>query len=173
MEEAQFMGVVKAIAHEVEREQSLGRGELLGASYIQCKRLLPKYDPKQCSTFARYAYLHVKTSLTRDVTRDRRAVWGLRHDGTERPERQPPPDFHDFQTPHEELPPWWPMLSKRQQSIVLLTSQNVRKSKIAKWLEIETADVEAEIAAVQHTLISNRVPGLLSAFGEAELLEED
>ena len=73
MDEAQFMGVVKAIAGEVEREQNLTRGELLGASYIQCKRLLPKYDPKMCSTFARYAYLHVKTSLTRDVTRDRRA----------------------------------------------------------------------------------------------------
>lgn len=154
---AAFMGVVRAISSEVEKEQRLDRGTLLGTTYIHCRRLLDRYDASKCSTFAHYAFLHVKPSLTRDVTRERRAAIGLKHDGTERATRTPPPDHHEAKLP-EEMPPWWPMLSPRQKSIVLLTAEGVKSGKIAYYVGIEEDEVLAELSAVRSTLRNNRVP---------------
>lgn len=167
MDERAFMGVVQAIAGEVEYEQRLERGAALGATYLHCRRLLRTFDPAKCPLkrpdptgqreFARYAFDSVKMSLTRDITRERRAARGLKHDGVERKPRTPAPDFVEAALP-DEMPPWWPMLSAKQKSIVLLLAEKVRVNKIAFYLAMEPEAVEAELAAVRHTLSNNRVP---------------
>lgn len=158
MEERAFMGVVYAISREQEKKQRLERGELLGETYMHCKRLLPGFDPASCSTFARYCYIHLGLSLPRDVARERRSNLGLKHDGTERKPRAAPKQYTE---PAEviELPGWWPMLSAKQKSIGLLLIQGVRLKKIAVYMDTDKRGILDEIELMRKTLLINHVPG--------------
>ncbi len=182
MDPKKFMGVVYAIACEVENDQRLPRGELLGEVFIRCTAALGRFTPTKSRTFARYAYSTVKPSLARDIARERRKGAGLKSTGEKRSGRKV--DVRGggrlikgemavsgawaskLATSDEaRLPEWWPLLTRQQRSIVLMKSQGWTLPQIAKLVELPTGVrksdaamwVEDELARVRAILLESGI----------------
>lgn len=84
--ETMFLGVVRAIAKEVGESQDIHTDELVGMAYEYCAEALARFDPERMNglgnkAFARFAFIQVKPSMIRDITRERRYRSGRTGEG--------------------------------------------------------------------------------------------